>query len=358
MTKIAFYAPMKSPNHPVPSGDREMARGLMAALQDETQDASVSLVSEFRSYEGRGNTDTQKELFATAEQEVARLSAVGGWDAWVTYHNYYKAPDLIGPVVAKALGIPYLLIEATRAAKRLGGPWDQFARAADVASDAADAIFYMTALDLEGLSPYRRNGQPLVHLPPFIRAEALPETPAARSETLLSVAMMRSGDKLASYAIIADALKHLEGDWVYEIAGDGPARPEIEAMFAAFGDRVQFLGQLDAEALMSAYARARAFLWPGVNEAFGMVYLEAQASGLPVVAQDRPGVRDVVPASGLVPVDDASALARRIGALMSDPSHWQARCGEAKDMIAQHHLLTSARNRLWSVLGPLLEDRE
>jgi hypothetical protein len=36
---------------------------------------------------------------------------------------YYKAPDWLGPRIAKALGIPYVLAEATHAPKRAGGPW-------------------------------------------------------------------------------------------------------------------------------------------------------------------------------------------------------------------------------------------
>ena len=47
--KIAFYSPLKSPNHPVPSGDRQVARLLVDALV--RGGAQVDLVSEFRSYD-------------------------------------------------------------------------------------------------------------------------------------------------------------------------------------------------------------------------------------------------------------------------------------------------------------------
>ncbi len=48
--RIAFYAPMKSPHHPVPSGDRLMARLLIRAL--EMAGHSVELLSEFRIHAG------------------------------------------------------------------------------------------------------------------------------------------------------------------------------------------------------------------------------------------------------------------------------------------------------------------
>ena len=96
--------------------------------------------------------------------------------------------------------------------------------------------------------------------------------------------MHRYGDKLESYRIIAEALRHIEtADWKLHIIGDGPARVEVESMFAPWGKQVKFLGQCDRDTVNSAYQQASVFVWPGVNEAFGMVYLEAQATGLPVV---------------------------------------------------------------------------
>ncbi len=43
-------------------------------------------------------------------------------DAWLTYHVYHKAPDHLGPYVTRALGIPYLVAEASLAAKQANGP--------------------------------------------------------------------------------------------------------------------------------------------------------------------------------------------------------------------------------------------
>lgn len=354
MRAIAFYAPMKPPTHSVPSGDREMARGVIKALSDPARAVSVDLASEFRCYDGKGDASFQRQLFAQAEIEAARLVAQGGWAAWVTYHSYYKAPDLLGPAVSKALGIPYVQIEATRAAKRFGGAWDLFAHAADASCDVADAIFYLTQQDGEGLWPYEKPHQVLKQLHPFLHSEHLPDCQSSNAPVILTTAMMRHGDKLASYQIIAQALRMLgDTDWQFEIAGDGPARSEIEAMFAPFGDRVRFLGQLDRNALQDAYAKAAVFLWPGVNEAFGMVYLEAQAAGVPVVAQDRPGVRDVLPWGACIPQDDIAALAVEIGKLLGEPAYHSMRSAQARALIADKHLLGAARDTIWSVLGPL-----
>lgn len=360
MPRVAFYAPMKPPNHPVPSGDRAFARALMAAI--ETADTEVSLISSIQTHDSKGNAARQAMLRAGAEAEATRLIdqlAPSPPDLWVTYHNYYKAPDFIGHAVTSALEKPYVQIEASRAKKRLIGPWAEFAAAAESAIDAADVIFYLTNHDLITLERHCPPGQRLINLKPFLPHGALPSAtdPARHLPKMLTAGMMRHGDKLGSYQIIADTLAHLQGtDWQLDIAGDGPARPEVERLMEPFGDQVRFLGQLDAEQMALAYASAALFFWPGVSEGFGMVYLEAQAVGLPVVAQDRPGVRDVLgPGTYPSPEDGPAALASQITRLLCDADLCREIGATARETIARNHLIGSARDTFWSAVTPLLE---
>ena len=342
--QLAFYAPLKAADHPVPSGDRAMARALIAAM--EFGGAQVTLASDLRSRDGAGDAAVQQRLFDTAKAEVARLIPQGrreNWAAWITYHNYYKAPDLIGPAVAKALNIPYLLIESTRARKRLTGPWARFAQAAEDASNAADVIFYLTQRDAQTLERDKTQGQTLIHLRPFLARQSLPAM-SLQDGPMLSVGMLRSGDKLASYRIIAETLHHLPtGTWALDIAGDGSARPDVEALMAPFGNAVRFLGQLDAADLEAVYGRASLLFWPGVNEAFGLAYLEAQATGLPIVAQLRPGVCDVLaPGNYPHPEDGITPMSLRLQALLAVPSLRTALGERARSHVASHHLLPTA----------------
>ncbi|NRB21087.1 MAG: glycosyltransferase family 4 protein [Rhodobacteraceae bacterium] len=352
--RVAFYAPMKSPHHPVPSGDREMACNLITVMG--AGGADVDLVSEQKIYDKHGDVTVQQDLRAQAQVEAARLIRdMPDADLWVTYHNYYKAPDLIGPTVTRARGIPYVQIESTRASSRLTGAWAGFARSAHDACDAADVIFYLTANDRITLERERYGQQALVHLPPFLPAEILPR-PSFLTGPMLTAGMMRRGDKLASYRIIAETLSHLSGDWQLDIAGDGPARAEIETLMAPFGPRVSFLGQLDRPQMASAYGQASLFLWPGVNEAFGMVYLEAQSHGLPVVAQDRPGLRDVL-AGGQYPAPELGprALAAQISQLLGNPDLRAKQGADARAFIAATHLALAATQRFWRAVSPILE---
>ena len=250
------------------------------------------------------------------------------------------------------MGIPYLLVESSRARKRLAGPWAGFAQAAEAASDAADVIFYLTHRDAETLRRDQTPDQRLVHLRPFLAQEALPP-PSTLNGPMLAVGMLRGGDKRASYQIIADTLALLPPDtWRLDIAGDGPARAEVATLLAPFGNAVRFLGQLDAAAMAQAYQQAALLFWPGVNEAFGLAYLEAQAAGLPVVAQDRPGVRDVLaPPAYPAPQDGEAPLASQITALLTDDAMRQQRSTAARAFVARQHLLPSATATLLAGLA-------
>ncbi|WP_291729201.1 glycosyltransferase family 4 protein [Leisingera sp. F5] len=352
--RVAFYAPMKPPHHPVPSGDREIARNLMGLLTGSG--VEVQLVSDLRIYDRHGDAALQASLREAAQAEAERLIAsLPETDLWVTYHNYYKAPDLIGPAVARARGIPYVQIESTRAIKRLTGPWAGFAEAAHAAANAAAAIFYFTQQDRFALDRDRSGAQAVAHLPPFLPRDQLPVA-SSLDGPMLTAGMMRPGDKLDSYRIISEMLSHLPGDWRLDIAGDGPARSEAEVLMAPYGHKVRFLGQLSREELAAAYGNASLFLWPGVNEAFGMVYLEAQAHGLPIAAQDRPGVRDVLLPSGYpAPEQGPRALAAFTARLLANPA-LRAEAGKnARDRISSRHLAPAAARQFWATVLPLME---
>jgi len=101
--------------------------------------------------------------------------------------------------------------------------------------------------------------------------------------------------------------------------GDGPARGELEGMGVP---GVHFAGYRTGLPLAQAYAAADVFVFPSDTETFGNVVTEALASGLPVVAADRGGVRDtVIPGKTGIRCtpNDAGDFARGIRALLSDP---------------------------------------
>jgi glycosyltransferase involved in cell wall biosynthesis len=125
---------------------------------------------------------------------------------------------------------------------------------------------------------------------------------------------------------IVDAMAFLRPPAQLIIAGAGPLQGALEARAAASParDRIRFLGRVPFEDLPEVYRACDVFVLPSVSrlEAFGIVALEAMASGLPVVASDIPGVREVVSegAEGYLanPLDPRS-FAQRIDAVLQDP---------------------------------------
>ena len=165
--------------------------------------------------------------------------------------------------------------------------------------------------------------------------------------------MFRPGDKLASYEMLAEALALVQSQaWSLNIVGDGPARGKVEALFSRFADRTTFVGALDQDGVASQFREGDLLAWPGVGEAFGMVYLEAQAQGCPVLAEDRPGVRDVVRDGGwLVPANDPPAYAKAMDMLAIDIDGRMAAGRSGRDRIAVEHLLPAARATLAAELS-------
>ncbi|WP_300273511.1 glycosyltransferase [Halomonas sp.] len=105
------------------------------------------------------------------------------------------------------------------------------------------------------------------------------------------------------------------------VVGEGEARPAMEARFeeAGVGARVHFTGRLQGQALIDAYHAMDLFVFASHSETQGMVVAEAMATGLPVVALDAPGVREVVRDGGngrLLEGDDAEAMAVALAALV------------------------------------------
>lgn len=344
--KLAFYAPMKAPDHPNPSGDRRIARLLMRAL--DRAGWEVELASRLRSHQKEGNKVAQAYLFHEADRIIDNLIEEFESSppvAWFTYHCYYKAPDLIGPAVAGSLGIPYIVAEGYRAKKRLNGPYKMFACASERALDKAKIIYYLAERGLDALERDRAKGQQLVHLPPFT---ALGDEPSPKDTCgplkLVTVAMMRPGDKTESYRTLAEALKTVQADWRLKVIGAGVSEAAIQEMFEPFGDRVEFAGKTeDRDVIRAAYEAADIFVWPGVNEAFGMVYLEAQAAGTPCIAQNRPGVKEVVGPSGrLTDPDDPSAFGAAIDELASDRTALRGASKETRQHLKLHHGVNAA----------------
>lgn len=354
--KIAFYAPLKSPDHPVVSGDREMARLLMRALQAAGHE--VRLASTLRAFLPRSDEPSWRSLLAQAAAERSRISHA--WqegappDLWFTYHPYYKSPDLLGPELAAAVSIPYVTAEASLSARRNVEAWGEAqAHVARAVRQAAVNLCF-TRRDGDGLREAVDDAK-LALVPPFIDTAPFAGSSDDGTE-LVAVAMMRPGDKLDSYRMLAASLTRIRNrGWTLSIVGDGPARNEVRQLFEQFGaERITWHGQLDKAETVRVLMRGGIYVWPGCGEAFGLAYLEAQAAGLPVIAQATAGVPEVVldgETGLLTPAGDADALAAAIDGLLGDGEQRRALGQQARRFVHAERSLEGAAAQLAELLS-------
>ena len=365
--RIAFYAPLKAPTHPVPSGDRLIARLLMRAM--ESAGHEVQLVSTFRSRDGAGDGARQRRIrdlgLRLAERFLRRLEVSGRAppECWFTYHLYHKAPDWLGPRVSTALGLPYVVAEASVAAKRAGGAWDLGYRASLEALARADTVIALNSSDVPGLRAVLDEETPLAEIPPFLddallrrvgprRAEVATEYALPDAEPwLVAAAMMRPGNKEDSFRFLARALRRLlHRPWRIFLVGDGARRGAVERCFADLPpSRLRFTGALALPALARIVAACDLFVWPALDEPLGMAMLEAQGLGVPVVSTATRGVVDVVEdgATGLLVASPSpSRFARAVDELLGDGPRRRGFAAAARRRVAERHSLAAASKRL------------
>jgi glycosyltransferase involved in cell wall biosynthesis len=339
-----------------------MAQLFLAALR--LAGHKPMLASRFRSYEGSGDLSRQTRLAALARQVAERR--LRGYqevpesrpELWFTYHVYHKSPDWLGPEIASVLDIPYVVAEASVTPRQISGPWAIGYRAAKSAIRRADAVIGLNPSDRACVLPLLRDPSRWIAVKPFLDGASYRKRHSRGGPPrLITVAMMRHGDKLTSYRILGHALSRLlDLPWSLEVVGDGPARPSVEDALGAIADRVTWTGSLDDLFIAERLALADIFVWPAYNEAFGMALLEAQASGLPVVAGMAGGVGELVDCGVtglLVAPGNASAFAAAVRALILDPRRRQAYAKAARRRAIQEHNLPAAARRLNAVIDGL-----
>ncbi|MGH8883945.1 MAG: glycosyltransferase [Egibacteraceae bacterium] len=119
------------------------------------------------------------------------------------------------------------------------------------------------------------------------------------------------------FADLVAAVAQLRRPAALTIIGEGPERKRLAGLARALGVALELPGQVDLAGLHRAYVEADVVVQPSHREGLGLVAAEALAMGLPVVATDSGGARDVL--DGLVPVGDVEALACRLAAVAADP---------------------------------------
>jgi phosphatidylinositol alpha-mannosyltransferase len=152
-------------------------------------------------------------------------------------------------------------------------------------------------------------------------------------------------------------LASLYPDLKLMVVGDGSERDAVDGLEPALRERVEMLGRVDDDRLAQYLRGATLYLGPALaGESFGIVLAEAMAAGLPIVASDIPGYRDVA-RNGvealLVPPGDPAALVAAVRKVLDDASLAKA-LGEAGAKRAHDYAWDTVTDRIVSVYREVL----
>ena len=155
--RIAFYAPFKPLGHPRPSGDLAIGTGLYQFL--EGREHQINKISNLRTRWIYWKPWLWPQIAKARNRALMRCYRMGAV-IWLTYHSYYKAPDLIGPECARRLHLPYVIFQGIYSTKRRRDwrTWAGFVlnRRALL---CADHVFSNRKIDLVNLERVRTNPQ-------------------------------------------------------------------------------------------------------------------------------------------------------------------------------------------------------
>lgn len=184
-------------------------------------------------------------------------------------------------------------------------------------SRAVTTVSRWLAAEVRDMVP---DAQPLVAPMPVSTALFAPGDTRA-TDRVLFVGRLNAQKGIA---LLLDAIARMRHRVHFDLVGDGPdaARLRAQAEQLQIADRLTWHGALSQTALPPFYQRASALVVPSIGEGLGLVAVEAQLCGAPVVAFESGGITDTVTHGEtglLVPPGDVDALAQALDRLFDDP---------------------------------------
>lgn len=274
----------------------------------------------------RGRLFTVIELESTTpEAAFARFA-----DGATVVIDGLALPDLTEVIIAEA---PRLRLVAL-----IHGPVAREAGLAPAAAQQASTLEAMLLSRVRGVlcpskstakavESYGIAAERIAVVPPGTAKPNLPVPPRQGPvRALLCVANLlpRKG-----HGVLIEALAEIRDlDWTLLCIGslvrDPAITRHIRGMIAAagLGDRITLVGEQPPPVVEKAYHGADLFVLPSLHEGYGMVYAEAMAHGLPIIATTAGAIPETVPSEAglLVSPGDASALARALQHVITDPA--------------------------------------
>jgi glycosyltransferase involved in cell wall biosynthesis len=371
--RIAFYPSFRALEHVRASGLVSIARDVHDAMQAAGHEVLIPLHQsmEWIYLHPRLWPNTVREAWR-ADRSLRQATP----DCWLTYHTYYRGPDIIGPVLTRKHHIPYFILAASYATKyrKRFKTWTGF-HLNRRALQQADMVFVNKLRDMHNLSRLLPPDR-ITYIHPGIRTPSFPLVPGLRERmraelglngkrVVVTAAMMRPGVKEEGIAFVIEAcanVRHDAPDLHLLILGDGPGRQRLEIRAQRLlPDAHTFAGRIPPNEMHAFYQAGDIFAYPGINESLGMVYLEAQCCGLPVVATSHDGAPEVV-SNGetgiIVPPFSVAEFADALSTLLNTPELRSRFSRQARDRILRDHDMHTNYQQMFALMEAVCSRRQ
>jgi phosphatidyl-myo-inositol dimannoside synthase len=298
-----------------------------------------------------------------------REMAFGHYDLLVAGHVNLSPLMTAGTALRRSASRTITFVHGTDVWARL--PW--YRRQCLALSDLIVAVSHLTAnraIQVQRLRPGRVATLhscldpilfPSVHASEYSRDEAAfsRSTPTSRN-AFVTVARMSSIERGKGHSTVIRALPRVLArvpDAEYLVVGDGDLRDELQSLAREIGvaDRVRFLGRVADADLDVIYQQCKVFVMPSRTEGFGLVFLEAMAHDLPIVAGNTDASPEVIGDSGLlVDPDDADQVGAAITRLLLEPELRSRLVRQARYRLETCFSYEVFRTRLMGYVSELL----
>ncbi|WP_255170876.1 glycosyltransferase family 4 protein [Natrononativus amylolyticus] len=205
----------------------------------------------------------------------------------------------------------------------------------------ADLTFCYTAADERRLREYGTRS-PIEIVPNGVdTARFTPEGPTSEAidgdgPAVLFVGRLVEGKHPQDVIRLLEPLTETFPGVTAYFCGDGPLRPDLEALAASLGvrDHVRFLGHVSYDEMPAIYRSADVFVLPSRSEGIPRTVLESFASGVPAVASALDHIESVVAVGGeTAPVGDVDAFAAAVERLLSDPEYYSELSARGREYV-------------------------
>ncbi len=348
----------------------DQCTALQRALPDGRQTIGIELFESSTVYAwGRSEADTFLKLTMVAGNDRSR---VGAWDmarrivaacrqhdvGTVLFAHYERPYILLAAIMIRLMGRKAFIMQDSKFDDYARFLWREVGKSfmmkpysGGIAASPRCADY----LRFLGVPKDRIVQNAYAIFPDRIRASAgVPPAPAGMAyadRNLVSVARLV---EKKNHAVMLEAfalyLKRTSGvKRRLVICGSGPLEKRIREQVVALNiaDHVELRGNLSADEVAAELGAGLCLLLPSTSEQYGIVVIEAQAMGLPVILSDNCGARDRQVRSGVegfvIESDNVEGLANFMDAVASDEALWQRMSAAATERVKLAHSRNFAR---------------